>query len=83
MLNHLTKEKGEGRPGARLPAVASSMLQHQLLRGFDQEFAAAQGFLLFSLELLNEEKAKGRSGTFLRNCVSVESSSLHHLHVSC
>lgn len=42
MLNHLTKEKGEGKPGARLPAVASSVLQHQLLGGFDQEFVAAQ-----------------------------------------
>lgn len=47
MLNHLTKEEGEGQPGVRLPAVASSVLQHQLLGGFDQEFVAAQGFLLF------------------------------------
>lgn len=47
LLNHLTKEKGEGKPAARLPAVASSVLQHQLLGGFDQEFVASQDFLLF------------------------------------
>lgn len=68
LLNHLTKEKGEGQPSARLPAAASSGLQHQLLGGFDQEFVAAQGFLLFLCKCLmkgrpRENLAPSFSGT--------------------
>lgn len=45
-LNHLTKEKGEGKNGARLPAVASSVLQHGMLGIFWLEICGCPGSLL-------------------------------------